>query len=98
MCEELTLILCGFANTEHRTLNTMAYVLKDEHNLTNWLKSLTHESTILKYVMLVEVILAVLFIIAGLVVFITKDSYGLLVIAGVLVFFAAGHWVKKYEK
>jgi hypothetical protein len=78
-------------------LNTMAYVLKDEHNLTNWLKSLTHESAILKYVMLVEVILAVLFIIAGLVIFITKDSYGLLVIAGVLTFFAAGHWVKQYE-
>jgi len=75
----------------------MAYVLKDEHNLTNWLKSLTDESAVLKYIMLVEVILAVLFIIAGIVVFITKDSFGLLVIAGVLTFFAAGHWVKQYD-
>ena len=75
----------------------MAYVLKDEHNLTNWLKSLTRESAVLKYVMFIEVILAVLFIIAGIVVFITRDSYGLLIIAGVLTFFAAGHWVKQYE-
>ena len=75
----------------------MAYVLKDEHNLSNWLNSLTHESAVLKYAMLIEVILAVLFIIAGLIVFITKDSYGFLIIAGVLTFFAAGHWVKQYE-
>ncbi|MCK5852622.1 NERD domain-containing protein [bacterium] len=75
----------------------MAYVLKDEHNLSNWLNSLTNESAVLKYVMLIEVILAVLFIIAGLIVFITKDSYGFLIIAGVLTFFAAGHWVKQYE-
>ena len=75
----------------------MAYVLKDEHNLSNWLNSLTHESAVLKYVMLIEIILAVLFIIAGLIVFITKDSYGFLIIAGVLTFFAAGHWVKQYE-
>ena len=75
----------------------MAYVLKDEHNLSNWLNSLTHESDVLKYVMLIEVILAVLFIIAGFIVFITKDSYGFLIIAGVLTFFAGGHWVKQYE-
>ncbi|RLD10625.1 MAG: hypothetical protein DRI44_05590 [Chlamydiae bacterium] len=75
----------------------MAYVLKEEHNLSNWLNSLTRESAVLKYVMLIEVILALIFVSFGIVIFITKNSYGMLVIAGVLSFFAAGHWVKQYE-
>ena len=46
----------------------MAYVLKQEHNLTNWLKSLNRESAVLKYVMVAELALAIIFIIAGILI------------------------------
>jgi len=75
----------------------MAYVLKQEHNLTNWLKSLNRESAILKYVMITEAVLAVIFILAGVIFIITKDSYALIIIAGVFSFLAVGHWLKQYE-
>jgi len=75
----------------------MAYVLKEEHNLSKWLNSLSRESAALKYVMYSEATLAVLFIITGVIVLITNGTYGFLIGAGILTFFAAGHWLKQYE-
>lgn len=75
----------------------MAYVLKQEHNLTKWLKSLSRESAALKYIMAAEAVLACFFIFAGIFSLIKNQSYSLIAVAAVLSFFAVGHWLKQYE-
>jgi len=75
----------------------MAIVIKEEHNLTNWLSSLTRETGVLRVVMFVEVAVAVLLLIAGIIMLLMQGNKAPLIFAGVVIFFAAGHWFKLYE-
>jgi hypothetical protein len=75
----------------------MAIVIKEEHNLSNWLASLTRETGVLRIVMIVEVALAVLLLGAGIIILLLNGSKAVLILAGVFVFLAAGHWMKLFE-
>ena len=75
----------------------MAYVVKKEQNLANWIHSLTSESEMLRVVMIVEAVIAILLIIAGIIFYFYKGNTSFLILAGVAVFFTVGHWVKIYE-
>jgi hypothetical protein len=75
----------------------MAIVIKEEHNLTNWLSSLTRETGVLRIVMFVEVAVALLLLIAGIIILFMRGSKAVLIFAAVAIFLAASHWVKLFE-
>lgn len=75
----------------------MAIVIKEEYNLAHWLSSLSRETGVLRIVMIVEAVAALLLLIAGFGLLVLHGSKTLVIIAGVGIFFAAGHWVKLYE-
>jgi hypothetical protein len=75
----------------------LAIVIKEEHNLATWLSSLSRETGVLRIVMIVEAAVALLLLITGIVLLVLHGSKTILIIAGVAVFFAAGHWMKLYE-
>ncbi len=75
----------------------MAHILKEEHNLGNWLSSVSRETHVLKSVMMIEAVLAPLLLIAGIVLFFLTGGKGVLIAGGIALFLAAGHWMKLYE-
>ncbi len=75
----------------------MAYVIKKEQNLANWINSLTRESELLRVIMIVEAVIALLLIISGVIFFFWKGNTNILILACVAAFFTIGHWYKIYE-
>jgi len=75
----------------------MAYVVKKEQNLANWIRSLTRESEMLRVIMMVEAVIAILLIITGVAFYFWKENTNFLILAGVAVFFTVGHWFRIYE-
>ena len=75
----------------------MARVLSDETSLSRQRKQLTKESTVLQKLVRVELSLAILLVVAGLVVWFLHGSATWLILAGVAVFLAIGHYLKSKE-
>lgn len=75
----------------------MARVLSDETTLSRQRKQLTKESTVLHKLVRVEIGLAALFVVAGLVVWFMNGSATWLILAGVAAFLATGHYLKAKE-
>ncbi len=75
----------------------MARVLSEETTLSRQRKGLTRESEILRRLVWVEVCAAVACGLFGLVLWFQRGMIGLLVLALVAAFFAAGHYLKSRE-
>jgi len=75
----------------------MAYVVKKEQNLANWIHSLNSESESLRIVMIIEAVIALILIVLGIIFYFWKGNTNFLIFAGVAVFFTVGHWFKIYE-
>ena len=75
----------------------MARVLSDETSLSRQRKQLAKESGILRHLVKVEAGLAGILLLAGAAYWWLRGSSGLLVLAGVLAFFAVGHFLKSRE-
>jgi len=70
----------------------MAYVVKKEQNLANWIHSLNSESELLRGIMIVEAVIALILIVLGIIFYFWKGNTNFLIFAGVAVFFTVGHW------
>jgi hypothetical protein len=75
----------------------MARVLSDETTLSRQRKQLTKESTVLQKLVRVELGLAALLLVVGMVFWFQRDSATLLILAGVAGFLAIGHHLKSKE-
>lgn len=75
----------------------MARVLKDEATLARRRDGLARENRVLQIVNYAEWPLAAVLLIAGVIVYATRGSAGLLIAGGIAAFLCAGHYVKIRE-